>query len=163
MLDDPTDELLIDELGTMCSDGFGLTALSGGVECTDLVTESELSVETTKTCTDWTVLSPAAAADHALFRRPYAVTITDIDCIVDPSDTGDSVTITLRKCDGTGGACTTAVEAPILCDNDGGSDAGGIDSASIPADTWVEVLYGPTGGTVTGLTYTVCYTRAVIH
>ena len=157
------DELFVDDLGTTCRDGFGLTSVFGRVECTDLVTELELGVRSTKICSDWTVMSPAGAVDHMLFRRPYEVTITDIDCIVDSPDTGDSITITLRKCDETGDNCTTDVEAAITCDNDGASDTGGIDNGSIRADTWVDILYGARTGTVSDLTYTVCYTRTVIN
>lgn len=109
-------------------------------------------------CDDHTILNPADSDDHVLGKAGFDKTITDIDCIIDPADTGESISLTVRECNSTGDSCTN-VEAAITCDNDGAADDGTIDAGSIQAGNWMDVLYGAPSGTVSQLTYTICYTR----
>ena len=106
---------------------------------------------------EYSIVTPADADDHVWFRAPYAITITDIDCIIDPADSGESISITFRECDATGDSCT-AIEAAITADNDGASD-NGIDNPVIDAGDWVDVLIGAPSGTVSSLACTLVGTR----
>ena len=106
---------------------------------------------------DYSILNPADADDHVWLRAPYAITITDIDCIIDPADTGESISITFRECNSTGDSCT-AIEAAITADNDGASDDG-IDNSVIDAGDWVDVLIGAPSGTVHSLACTLVGTH----
>lgn len=118
------------------------------------ITDSELSI------TDdfsFAIKSPTAETIR-LKKMPYAFTATDIDCIVDPDDTGESVTIDVKECDSTGDNCTT-LDATIACDNDGAADDGSLSNGLIDSGDWVAVTTSSVTGTVGTLTVTVKGTR----
>lgn len=109
-------------------------------------------------CVHFAILDPADADDGVLFHVEYPVTVTSIDCLVDPADSGEDIAVTLRECDSTGDNCAD-IEAAITCDNDGAAEASGIDNAGLDAGDWVAVLYGAPTGTVGILSYSMCWRR----
>lgn len=101
------------------------------------------------------VKSPADADDFLLFKAVRAINIAQLDCIVDPADTGDSISVDLQECDGTGDSCASG-GISVTADNDGAVDTSFTD-ADVDAGDWVRVVLGAPSGTVTFLTCTVRY------
>ena len=124
-----------------------------------------------------TLTGDSVAADAELFTRTYeiviptigttddflfakaaqAITITDIFCIIDPADSGDSASINILECDSTGDSCLT-VDAAITCDNDGAEDDGSLSNGTIDSGDWIQILSGACTGTCDYTTITVVYT-----
>jgi hypothetical protein len=111
------------------------------------------NVFTQKLQKDFSLLSPTASDNTMLFKAQHAMTITDIHCIVDPADTGDSITVNIMECNATGDSCAT-VDAAITCDNDGAEDDGSFSNGSIDAGDWVSVEFGDT------LSFSIYYSEA---
>jgi hypothetical protein len=103
-----------------------------------------------------TVEDPADADNFMLFKAPFALTITDIECIVDPADTGESVVIDIQERNGTGDSPAT-VDATITCDNDGASDDGTLTNGAIDSGDWVSLDIGTVTGTVNQVSVTITY------
>lgn len=104
------------------------------------------------------VLEDPNDVDSFLFWRPeMAVTVTDIECIVDPADSSESVVIDVRECDGNGDSCST-VDATITCANTTTSDDGTFSNGAIDAGDWLLLDIGTVTGTVSTLSITVTYT-----
>jgi len=120
-----------------------------------LVTGAGLTTE----CQSWNIMAPAATDDFNLFKSKYAITITDIDCIVTGTT---SATIEVWEADATGTTPVT-VDAPIVCDADGAADDGTFTNGAIDAADWVQFTVNSLSGTPTSLSMTVCYTRAVVQ
>lgn len=99
---------------------------------------------------DFTLESPADADAFLWFKAPYNMTITDIECIVDPADSSESVVIDVRECTGDGDSCST-VDATITCGNTTTSDDGTFSNATIDKDDYVLLDIGTVTGTVTQL------------
>ena len=78
--------------------------------------------------------TPTAADEFTLPKMLRAITLTDIECIVDNGygEAGDTCTIDIRECDSASGSCVT-VDAPIICDYDGASDDGSFSNPTIDA------------------------------
>lgn len=83
-------------------------------------------------------------------------TITGWDCIVDPGDAGESVSLDVQECDGTGDNCAT-IDAALTCDNDGATDDGSLANAQIDEGDWWQVVVGSISGTVSNATATINY------
>lgn len=105
-----------------------------------------------------TLLDPADADSILIHKAQIAMTITDIDCIVDPADSSESVVIDVQECTSTGDTCAT-VDATITCDNDGAADDGTLTNGSIDSGDWINLDIGTVTGTVTALTFTIKYTE----
>jgi hypothetical protein len=103
---------------------------------------------------DWVVSDPADADDYLLFKARFAITITDIHCIVDPADSSESISLDIQECDSTGDNCAT-VDAAITCDNDGAEDDGALSNGSIDAGDWVKMVLGAPTGAVSALTFSI--------
>ena len=101
--------------------------------------------------------SPTSSDLFHFYRAQDNITITDIECIVDPAGTGESAVIDIQECDSTGDNCTT-VDATITCDNDGAADDGTFTNPSIDANDWVALDGGAVTGTVSVVGVTVYYT-----
>ena len=101
-----------------------------------------------------TLASPTDADNFNLFKAPYALTITDIECIVVG---GTSVVIDVEERTATG-TIPASVDAPITCDTDGASDDGVLTNGPIDAGDWVSLDIGIVTGTVTQVTVTITYT-----
>ncbi|KKT92251.1 MAG: hypothetical protein UW94_C0020G0001, partial [Parcubacteria group bacterium GW2011_GWA2_45_14] len=104
-----------------------------------------------------TLESPTDADNFNLFKAPYPLTITDIECVVDPAGAGESAVVDVQERDGTGDNPAT-VDATITCDNDGAADDGALSNGPIDSGDWVSLDIGTVTGTVTQLTVTVTYT-----
>jgi len=104
-----------------------------------------------------TIDTPADTDNFNLFKAPHALTITDIECVVDPADSSESVVIDIQERDSAGDNPAT-VDATITCDNDGASDDGSLSNGSIDSGDWVSIDIGTVTGTVTQVTVTVTYT-----
>jgi len=104
-----------------------------------------------------TLESPADADNFNLFKAPYAITITDIECIVDPADSSESAVIDVQERDATADNPAT-VDATITCDNDGAADDGSLTNGTIDSGDWVSLDIGTVTGTVTQVTVTISYT-----
>jgi len=104
-----------------------------------------------------TLESPADADSFKIWKPHRAVTIIDIECIVDPADSGESVVIDIQECDSDGDTCTT-VDATITCGNTTTSDDGALSNGTIDADDWVNWDIGTVTGTVTEVAVRVKYT-----
>lgn len=101
------------------------------------------------------VVRDPSDSDSFLFAKlPAGLTITDIHCIVDPTDSSESVVIDVRECNGTGDSCTT-LDATITCDNDGAEDDGSLTNGAVDAGDWLLLDIGTVTGTVTDLTVTI--------
>jgi hypothetical protein len=105
-----------------------------------------------------TLESPADADSFLIFKAPYAMTITDIHCIVDPGDAAESAVIDIQECDANGDNCAT-VDAAITCDNDGAEDDGSLSNGTIDAGDWVLFDVGAVTGTVSNVTATITQTK----
>ena len=101
------------------------------------------------------VVRDPSDSDSFLFAKlPAGITITDIHCIVDPSDSSESVVINVQECDSSGDNCVTA-DATITCDNDGAEDDGSLTNGTFDAGDWLNLDIGTVTGTVTDLTVTI--------
>ena len=100
--------------------------------------------------------SPGTADDFTEDLIVNAITITNIDCIVDPADSSENVVIDLNECDSTGDNCVT-VDANITCDNDGATDDGSLSNAVIDAGDWTQLEIVSVTGTVARLTVVIRY------
>lgn len=105
------------------------------------------------------VIEYIQASDDFVFEKaPFDLTISDIDCIIDPADTGDSAPIEIFECDSTGDNCTT-VDAPITCDNDGQSDDGVLTNPTIDEGDWLKIESSACTGTCDFTSITIVYTK----
>ncbi len=101
--------------------------------------------------------SPVDADSIVLWKTLDPITITDIECIVDPADSAESVVIDLHEADATGDTGVT-VDATITCDNDGAADDGTFTNGAIDANDWLLLDIGTVTGTVTQVSVTIYYT-----
>ena len=98
-------------------------------------------------------------ADRFIFRnlKGFGVTVTDIECIVDPADAAESVVIALYEATATGDFTDLATNGldgatTITCDNDGANDDGTLSNGLIDKDDWMGIDVGTVTGTVKWLT-----------
>lgn len=107
----------------------------------------------------FTLESPADADNFLLGKVPYGITITSIQCLVDPADSSESVVITMQERDGTADSPAGIDGATtITCDNDGATDDGSLSNPAVDSGDWLSVDIGTVTGTVTQLSVTVNYT-----
>lgn len=101
-------------------------------------------------------VNPASpVTDLLFFRADKAITVTGIDCLVEPAG---SLEMTLRECDGNAAGCG-AIEATVICGTANTTETGGIDAAAVEAGHYLRVLIGRKSGTpVQGL---ICATFTV--
>jgi hypothetical protein len=100
------------------------------------------------------VLSPATTDDPFIFKAPYGMTITDIDCIVGAAT---NTVIQVEECDATGASCTDVDATDITCDTDGAADDGSLSNASIDANDWVHLDIVSVSGTPGQVSVTIIY------
>jgi len=87
----------------------------------------------------------------------HGATVTDIICIVDPADTGESVVIALYESSATGDFTDLATNGldgvtTITCDNDEAEDDGSLSNGVIDEGDWIGIDIGTVVGTITWLT-----------
>lgn len=119
--------------------------------------QRNLSYKQTKTAT---LESPTDADNFMLFKAPYALTISNIKCIVDPAGTGESVVITVEERDSNGDSAAGVDGATtITCANTSTADDGSLSNPTIDANDWVSLDIGTVTGTVTQMSVTITYTK----
>ena len=93
-----------------------------------------------------------------LFRADTDITITRLDCIIDPSeDAGtDNVTVTYYECNSNGDSCSLT-GASVIATNITASDTSFV-NASIDNTDWVSVGFSSIEGSPTNLNCTLVYT-----
>ena len=101
--------------------------------------------------------NPANGDHFTLWKAPDSITLTDIDCLVDPFGSSETVAIEFFECDSTADNCAT-VDAPIVCSNTGAADDGSFSNPSIDVDDWIALEINTVTGTVSGLSVTFQYT-----
>lgn len=101
--------------------------------------------------------SPVDADFIIWFKAPAALTLTRMDCIVDPADSGESIDIDIQECDGAGDSCVDSDSTPVTCNNAGASKTSFTDAA-VDSGDWVAInmASAPTG-TITQLSLTLQY------
>lgn len=111
-------------------------------------------------CKGLDIESPTTSTDPILFKAPFALTITDIDCIVDPADTSESVTLLLNECNSSGDSCAGIDgSTTIVCDNDGAADDGSLSNGGVASGGWITLDISAVSGTVTRVGMTFCFTE----
>lgn len=105
------------------------------------------------------VSSPTSTLDPLLFKAPFDMTISRVNCIVDPADSSESAVIDIKKCDANGDTCTAIDSSSITCANTNTADDGSLTSPAITKNNWVQLDIGTVTGTVTNLTVTADYTK----
>ena len=85
------------------------------------------------------------------------ITITNINCIVDPADSGESVVIDVQERDANADN-PASVDTTITCANTSTADDGSLSNAAIDANDWISLDIGTVTGTVTQVSVTVYYT-----
>ncbi|MBI3251125.1 MAG: hypothetical protein HYZ61_04755, partial [Candidatus Andersenbacteria bacterium] len=106
-----------------------------------------------------TLESPSDSDNFNLLKAPYALTITSIQCVVDPADSSESAVITVQERDGNGDSPAGVDGATaITCANTNTADDGSLSNGTIDSGDWVSLDIGTVTGTVTQLTVTVNYT-----
>ena len=108
--------------------------------------------------------SPVDADRLVVMRANAAWTVTGINCIVDPANSGESVVIALYESDGSGDFTDLATNGldgttTITCDNDGAADDGTLSNPSIDSGDWIGIDVGTVTGTVSTLTITFAVTQ----
>jgi hypothetical protein len=151
-----SDWTTIDNYPAACTGTSLVQGIGDTLTCTDAWTQAE--EDAFKYIETYVRESPSDSDSFLLFKAPEDLTITDIDCIVDPADSGESVIIDVQECDSAGDNCVT-VDATITCDNDGASDDGSLSNGSIDSGDWLLIDTGTVTGTVTQLSVTILYQR----
>jgi len=100
------------------------------------------------------LMSPVDADTPLIFKAPYGMVITDIDCI---TGAATSAVIDVQECTSAGATCAT-VDATITCDSDGAADDGSLTNGTIDAGDWIKLDIGTVTGTVLAVTVTITYT-----
>jgi hypothetical protein len=110
----------------------------------------------------YTVESPADTDNILIFKAPYNLTITNINCVVDPADAdgSESAVLIVQERDSAGdnpagvdGATT------ITCGNVGAADDGALSNGPIDSGDWVSLDIGTVTGTVSQLAVTIIYEK----
>lgn len=111
------------------------------------------------------VFEPTDGDRFLLERVGVNTTVTEITCIVDPAESGDSMVIALYESTLTGdftNLTTNGIDGTttITCDNDGAKDDGALSNASIDAGDWIGLDIGSvTTVSTTTITWTTTPTR----
>lgn len=105
-----------------------------------------------------TLDTPLDADVWLIYKARDNITITDIFCITDPTDTtGEDQDIDIRETDANGDSGIT-VDAVIVCTSTGAEDDGTLSNGTIDALDWIQLDVGVASGTIPVTTVTVWYT-----
>ncbi len=110
------------------------------------------------------VIETPVNTDRFIFwRTDKAITITAINGIIDPGDSGESVVFALYESDGSGDftdLTTNGIDGiqDIEADNNGTNDDGSLSNGGVAANVWVGIDVGTVIGTVSAMTITYYYT-----
>ena len=104
---------------------------------------------------------PSNGDNFLLFKAPHDIEMVSIDCIVDPSDSSESVVIDIEERDASGDN-PSSVDTSITCDNDGASDDGTFSNANIDEGDWISLDIGTVTGTVDQVSVTLHYGNDIL-
>jgi hypothetical protein len=106
---------------------------------------------------DFVVKNATASDNTLLFKADTNITLTQLDCVIDPGDADatDNVTVTLLECTSAGDTCVSS-GASVVATNAGASDST-ITDAAIDANDWVKVEFSSVQGTASFLSCSVRY------
>lgn len=103
-------------------------------------------------------VSNPSAGTYLIGKAIYGFTVKSLNCIVDPSGTGENTVIQLQECDSDGDNCVDVdAGTDITCLNTNTSDDGSLSNAGIDANDWYALEIVSVSGTVTQLNVTVNY------
>ena len=125
--------------GTIYGDGSHLTGVTPAIQSKS-----------------FTVESPADTDNILLFKAVTNMTVSHINCIVDPADSGESAVIDVQQRDSAGDN-PVSMDTTITCGNGGATDDGSLSNASVAAGKWVSLDIGVVVGTVSQLSVTITY------
>jgi len=131
---------------------------SGTIEDARLPTGLARDSEATEACQSGGISSPDNT-DRIVPGMPFAVTITRLRCHAE--GTTPSITFALDECDNTGASCVNG-GLSVTCDGGIDEDTTFTDAAFDADDAW-QIDLGAASGTVTYLSWTVCYDRQVVQ
>lgn len=100
--------------------------------------------------------SPSSSSNRLLFKAPYNMKVTSINCIIDPSDTTDTAPLLIQECNSSGDSCAS-LDSTITCSNAGAADDGSITDTNIASGNWINANIATITGTITNLTIQVNY------
>jgi hypothetical protein len=112
------------------------------------------------------ITAPVGSSRFLLERADDGMTIHNINCIVDPADSSESVVIAIYEADGNGDFTNLATNGldgtqTITCANTPTADDGSLSNNSVDAGDWIGIDIGTVTGTVSVLT--VSYTFSVVR
>lgn len=100
---------------------------------------------------------PVDADEITLWKVPYNITLTQIDCLVDPAVAGTAIDIDIFEADANGDSTTTAFDIPLTCGNTNSATTT-FANATIDANDWIGIYASNASGTVSWLSLTGRYT-----
>lgn len=106
-----------------------------------------------------TLENPTTGDSFLLWQTLDAITLTNIKCISDPTQAGDSVSIDIQECDSAGANCVDADTSAITCDYDGAADDGTINDPNIDANDYINWKINSAVGTPSQVNVTIYYTK----
>ena len=118
----------------------------------DIIADAELYTNTF----DIVIETIDSGKDFLFSKMTQPITITAVDCIIDPVDAADTASVNVKECDATGDNCLT-IDSALTCDNDGAVDAA-ITSPLIEVDKWLQIDSGSCTGTCSFTSVTITYT-----
>ena len=98
--------------------------------------------------------TPTGADAFLLWKAPYDLTVTDIDCII--GGTTNAV-VDINECTSAGASCAS-VDAAITCDADGAADDGSFSNGTIDAGDWMSIDIDSISDTPDYVSVTITYT-----
>lgn len=94
-----------------------------------------------------TIITPTASDSFYITAPASAITIAQINCITDPADTGETVTLDVNECDSNCDSCTSILTSAVVCANT--MTSASISDANIASGNCLRVDVDAVSSTVT--------------
>jgi hypothetical protein len=101
------------------------------------------------------IKSPTAADNPYLFKAPFPITLTAMDCITDGAT--KTVTMQLQECSATGTSCGNTLTSSLVCDSDN-QNTTSFSDASIATGAWMKLIVSATENTPGFVSATIQFT-----
>lgn len=103
-------------------------------------------------------VSNPSAGTYLIGKSIDGMTIRSINCLVDPSDSGENTVIQIQECDSNGDSCADVDSGTdITCGNTNTADDGSLSNPSIDANDWYALEIVSVSGAVSRLNITIDY------
>ena len=100
---------------------------------------------------------PVDGDQFHLWKVPYDITITDINCLTRADDGAfTGIDLDLFESDSSGNS-TTTIDGAITCNDNGGTDDNSFTNPTIDAGDWIGAYFGNASGTASWVTITFPY------